>query len=243
MTARRDMPRQSMVHLENVSKEYGDGKVVNALRNVTLTIERGERVACMGPSGSGKSTLLNLICGLDEATAGTVMFEDIDLAQLDDDSRTRLRREKIGMIFQSFNLMPTLSALENVSLPLRLQGVRKSEAEKRALTMLERVALTDRAAHRPDELSGGERQRVAIARALIFQPSLLLADEPTGNLDSASGEEILTLLNDLHCEFHTTILLVTHNELAAAHYERILVMRDGRIVKEERKQNLMAQVR
>lgn len=243
MTMRRDMPRHSMVQLENVSKEYGDGKVVNALQNVTLTIERGERVACMGPSGSGKSTLLNLICGLDEATSGMVLFEDIDLAKLDDDSRTRLRREKIGMIFQSFNLMPTLSAVENVSLPLRLQGMRKSEAEKRALAMLERVALTDRAAHRPDELSGGERQRVAIARALIFQPSLLLADEPTGNLDSASGEEILTLLNDLHSEFHTTILLVTHNELAAAHYERILVMRDGRIVKEERKKNLIAQVR
>lgn len=167
------------------------------------------------------------------------MFEGFDLAKLDDDSRTRLRRKKIGMIFQSFNLMPTLSALENVSLPLRLQGVRKGEAEKRALTMLERVGLTDRSAHRPDELSGGERQRVAIGRALIFQPSLLLADEPTGNLDSATGQEILTLLNDLHSEYHTTILLVTHNELAAAHYERILAMRDGQIVKEERKKNLV----
>ena len=239
MTPPRHMPRHSMVHLENVSKDYGDGKVVKALVNVTLTIERGERVACMGPSGSGKSTLLNLICGLDDATSGTVMFEGFDLAKLDDDSRTRLRRKKIGMIFQSFNLMPTLSALENVSLPLRLQGVRKGEAEKRALTMLERVGLTDRSAHRPDELSGGERQRVAIGRALIFQPSLLLADEPTGNLDSATGQEILTLLNDLHSEYRTTILLVTHNELAAEHYERILAMRDGQIVKEERRKKLV----
>lgn len=243
MTPTSHMPRHSMVHLQNVSKDYGDGKVVKALRNVTLSIDRGERVACMGPSGSGKSTLLNLICGLDEATSGTVLFEGIDLAKLDDDSRTRLRREKIGMIFQSFNLMPTLSALENVSLPLRLQGVRKSEAEKRALTMLERVGLTDRSAHRPDELSGGERQRVAIARALIFQPSLLLADEPTGNLDSATGHEILTLLDNLHREYQTTILLVTHNELAAAHYERILVMRDGQIGEEELKKNRVVQVR
>ena len=243
MTAPGDMPRDSMVQLENVSKDYGDGKVVRALRNVNLTIERGERVACMGPSGSGKSTLLNLVCGLDEATSGTVMFEGLDLAKLDDDARTRLRREKIGMIFQSFNLLPTLSALENASLPLRLQGVRKREAEKRALAMLERVGLTDRTTHRPDELSGGERQRVAIARALMFQPSLLLADEPTGNLDSATGQEILTLLDNLHREYQTTILLVTHNELAAAHYERILVMRDGQIVNEQRKKNLLAQVR
>jgi putative ABC transport system ATP-binding protein len=232
-----------MVQLENVSRDYGDGKVVKALQNVTISIERGERVACMGPSGSGKTTLLNLICGLDQATSGIVRFEGVDLSQLDDDSRTRLRREKIGMIFQSFNLMPTLSALENVSLPLRLQGIRKGDADKRAVAMLERVGLEDRAAHRPDELSGGERQRVAIARALIFKPSLLLADEPTGNLDSASGEEILTLLNDLHSEYNTTILLVTHNELAAAHYQRILMMRDGQVFKEERREAFVFQLR
>ena len=234
---------ESMVHLENVSRDYGDAKVVHALQNVTLSVERGERVAFMGPSGSGKSTLLNLICGLDEATSGVVEFEGVDMSKLDDDSRTRLRREKIGMIFQSFNLMPTLSALENVSLPLRLKGVGKGEADKRAVAMLERVGLKDRAAHRPDELSGGERQRVAIARALIFEPPLLLADEPTGNLDSATGDEILTLLNDLHREYNTTILLVTHNELAAAHCERILSMRDGKVVKEVRKENFTAEVR
>lgn len=227
--------QQSMVHLENVSKEYGEARPVNALRNVTLSIERGERVACMGPSGSGKSTLLNLICGLDEATTGVVMFEGTDLSKLDDDSRTRLRRERIGMIFQSFNLLPTLSAVENVSLPLRLQGASKGEADKRAAAMIERVGLKGRATHRPDEMSGGERQRVAIARALIFRPPLLLADEPTGNLDSATGDEILTLLDDLYREYGTTILLVTHNELAAAHCQRILLMRDGRIDREERR--------
>lgn len=233
----------SMVQLENVSKDYGDAKLVNALQNVTLSIERGERVAFMGPSGSGKSTLLNLICGLDEATSGVVMFEGTDLSKLDDDSRTRLRREKIGMIFQSFNLMPTLSAVENVSLPLRLRGIGKGDAEKRAFAMLERVGLKARATHRPDELSGGERQRVAIARALIFRPPLLLADEPTGNLDSASGDEILTLLDDLHREYDTTILLVTHNELAAAHCRRILWMRDGQIVREERQEDFAVEAR
>jgi putative ABC transport system ATP-binding protein len=232
-----------MVQLENVSRSYGDGKLVKALQNVSFRIERGERVACMGPSGSGKSTLLNLISGLDEATSGTVLFEGVDLSKLDDDSRTRLRREKIGMIFQHFNLMPTLSAMENVALPLRLQGIRKGVANKRAMTMLNRVGLKDRLAHRPDELSGGERQRVAIARALIFQPRLLLADEPTGNLDSATGEEILELLKDLHRECDTTIILVTHNELAAAQFERILMICDGRIVKEEPQKNRIAQVR
>jgi putative ABC transport system ATP-binding protein len=223
-----------MIQLEDVSRDYGDGKVVHALNRVTLIVERGERVAVMGPSGSGKSTLLNLICGLDEPTSGTIKFEGFNLSSLSDDERTRLRREKIGMIFQTFNLLPTLTSAENVSLPLRLQAVSRREAERRALAMLERVGLADRATHRPDQLSGGERQRIAIARALIFEPPLLLADEPTGNLDSATGEEILTLLDELHGTFNTTILLVTHNELAAAHCDRILRLRDGRVVKEER---------
>ncbi len=229
-----------MVRLENVSRDYGDGKVVHALRNVDLAIEPGERIAVMGPSGSGKSTLLNLICGLDEPTAGRVVFEGVELPALNDDQRTRLRREKIGMVFQTFNLLPTLTALENVSLPLRLQGTSRREAERRAQAMLARVGLEGRASHRPDELSGGERQRIAIARALIFEPPLLLADEPTGNLDSATGKEILALLDDLHREFNTTLLLVTHNEMAAAYCDRILFLRDGSVVKEERVEKLSA---
>jgi len=227
---------ESMIQLENVSRDYGDGKVVHALNNVCLEIHRGERVAVMGPSGSGKSTLLNLICGLDEPTAGAVKIDGVNIASLDDDSRTRLRREKIGMVFQTFNLLATLTALENVSLPLRLQGTSRREADRRAKTMLERVGLGGRVTHRPDELSGGERQRIAIARALIFRPPILLADEPTGNLDSKTGEEILGLLDDLHHEFNATILMVTHNAEAAAHCDRILLLRDGSVVREERAQ-------
>jgi putative ABC transport system ATP-binding protein len=225
-----------MIELENVSRDYGDGKVVHALNHVSLKIARGERVAVMGPSGSGKSTLLNLICGLDEPTSGVIKIDGVKIASLDDDARTRLRREKIGMVFQTFNLLSTLTAIENVSLPLRLQGLSRREADQRAQTMLERVGLSGRARHRPDEMSGGERQRIAIARALIFQPPILLADEPTGNLDSKTGEEILGLLDGLHREFNTTILMVTHNEAAAAHCDRILRLRDGSVVKEERAQ-------
>jgi putative ABC transport system ATP-binding protein len=224
----------SMIQLENVSRYYGDGKGVRALDNMSLKIDRGERVAVMGPSGSGKSTLLNLICGLDELTSGAVNIDGVNIASLDDDARTRLRREKIGMVFQTFNLLATLTALENVSLPLRLQGLARRAADQRAQAMLERVGLGGRATHRPDELSGGERQRIAIARALIFQPPILLADEPTGNLDSKTGEEILGLVDDLHREFNTTILMVTHNEEAAAHCGRILRLRDGRVVNEDR---------
>ncbi len=225
-----------MIELENVSRDYGDGKVVHALNHVSLKIARGERVAVMGPSGSGKSTLLNLICGLDEPTSGAIKIDGVEIASLDDDARTRLRRERIGMVFQTFNLLSTLTAIENVSLPLRLQGLSRREADQRARAMLERVGLGGRVTHRPDEMSGGERQRIAIARALIFQPPVLLADEPTGNLDSKTGEEILGLLGDLHREFNTTILMVTHNEAAAAHCDRILRLRDGSVVKEERAQ-------
>ena len=224
----------NMIQLTNVCKTYGDNGAVQALHNLSLAVEQGERVAVMGPSGSGKSTLLNLICGLDQPTSGSIKLEGIELAALDDDRRTRLRREKLGMIFQTFNLLPTLTALENVALPLRLQGVRRRETEERAAAMLERVGLKVRAHHRPDEMSGGERQRVAIARALVFRPPILLGDEPTGNLDSATGEDILRLLDDLHREFNTTVLLVTHNDLAAAFCDRILSLRDGKFVKEVR---------
>jgi len=221
-----------MIQLTNVSKSYGDSGVVQALHNLSLTVEQGERVAVMGPSGSGKSTLLNLICGLDQPTSGSIKLEGVELSTLDDDRRTRLRREKLGMVFQTFNLLPTLTALENVALPLRLQGVRRRETEDRALAMLDRVGLKIRSHHRPDELSGGERQRVAIARALVFKPPIVLGDEPTGNLDSATGVEILKLLDDLHCEFNNTILMVTHNDLTAAFCDRILTLRDGQFVNE-----------
>lgn len=222
-----------MIELRNVSRAYGDGKVVNALKAIKLKIARGERVAVMGPSGSGKSTLLNMVCGLDDPSGGQVMVDGVDIAALGDDARTRLRREKIGMIFQTFNLLPTLTAIENVALPLRLQGRNKKEAEQQASQMLKRVGLAGRSTHKPDQVSGGERQRIAIARALIFKPPILLADEPTGNLDSKTGEEILSLLDDLHREFNTTMLLVTHNEEAAWHCDKILRLRDGLIVKEE----------
>ena len=222
-----------MIELQGVSREFGDGEIVHALSDIDLRIENGERVAVMGPSGSGKSTMLNLICGLDEPSRGSVRIDGVDLTKLSDDDRTKLRREKIGMIFQTFNLLPTLTALENVALPLRLQGISKSAAEKRSKEMLVRAGLADRVTHLPDKMSGGERQRVAIARALIFKPPVLLADEPTGNLDSHTGEEILILLDDLHRELNTTVVLVTHNKQAAAHCDRILRLRDGRIVGQE----------
>jgi putative ABC transport system ATP-binding protein len=221
-----------MIQLTNVTKSYGAGSSVLALNNITLRIGPAERVAVMGPSGSGKSTLLNLVCGLDEPTSGSVKVDGVELSGLTDDARTRLRREKIGMIFQTFNLLPTLTALENVALPLRLQGLTKKDAEGQAAAMLGRVGLKSRVIHRPDELSGGERQRVAIARAVIFKPPLLLGDEPTGNLDSATGEEILRLLDELQEEYQSTLLMVTHNVEAAAFCHRIVRLHDGQIVED-----------
>ena len=220
---------QPVIAFEKVSKTYGG---VHALDEVDLEIDRGSRVAIMGQSGSGKSTLLNLMCGLDVPTSGRVAFEGRALSEMGDDERTRLRRKKIGMIFQTFNLMPTLNCIENVSLPLRLNGTGVRDAETRAREVLEWVGLTGRLDHRPDEMSGGERQRVAIARALVFDPAVLLADEPTGNLDSATGEEILRLLDDVHHEFGMTIILVTHNEHAAASCERRIELLDGRVIED-----------
>jgi putative ABC transport system ATP-binding protein len=221
-----------ILRFADATKLYGDAISVPALDKLDLTIARGSRVAVMGPSGSGKSTLLNLACGLDEPTSGSVLFDGEDLAKLSDDDRTRLRRNKIGMIFQTFNLLPTLTALENAALPLRLAGTPARQAGEKAATMLAKVGLWARMGHRPDEMSGGERQRTAIARALIFDPPMLLADEPTGNLDSHTGEEILHLLDDLHNEFGTSIVLVTHNELAAARCERLITLHDGVIVED-----------
>jgi putative ABC transport system ATP-binding protein len=224
-----------VIELINLCKNYGesvDGAVVHALRGVNLSVAAGERVAVMGQSGSGKSTLLNLVCGLDEPSSGAIKIDGLELSSMSDDNRTRARREKIGMIFQTFNLLPTLSALENASLPLRLQGLSRREAEQRAEKLLDRVGLKARSRHLPDELSGGERQRVAIARALVFNPPLLLADEPTGNLDTKTGDEILCLLDDLHREFGTTMMLVTHNPDAADRCHRICTLRDGQFIGE-----------
>jgi len=219
-----------MIELESVTRDYCNGDQTPALANVSLSIAAGQQVAIMGPSGSGKSTLLHLICGLDRANSGQVMVAGQDLSLLNDDARTTLRREKIGMIFQTFNLLPTLTAIENVALPLRLQRQSRRLAEERAAAMLDRVHLAHRGAHFPDMLSGGERQRVAIARALVFDPPVLLGDEPTGNLDSASAAGILNLLAGLQHEFGTTILLVTHDAQVAASCQRIVSFRDGRIV-------------
>jgi len=219
-----------IIRFDKVTKRYESVDEVVALDAVDLDISRGERVALMGPSGSGKSTLLNLMSGLDESTSGNVYFEDRSLDSMTDNELTMLRRKKIGLIFQTFNLLPTLSAIENVSLPLRLDGNRRRNADKRSIELLERVGLGERLTHRPDELSGGERQRIAIARALVFKPIVLLADEPTGNLDSQTGADIIALLDNLHDEFGTTIVLVTHNDAAAAHCERKIAMLDGHIV-------------
>lgn len=223
-----------MIELTNVTRNYGDGGSVRVLNGITLRVIPGERVAVVGPSGSGKSTLLHLICGLDRPSSGSVRVAGRDLARMSDDARTRLRREKVGMIFQTFNLLPTLTALENVTLPLRLQRLSRREAENRGASMLERVGLSHRRTHRPDELSGGERQRVAIARALIFDPPLLLGDEPTGNLDSVTGHEILDLLGALHRESGGTFVLVTHNAEAAGFCERVVTLQDGRVTGDKR---------
>lgn len=218
-----------MIQLTNISKSYGQESLIQAVGGINLQIQAGERVAVMGPSGSGKSTLLNLICGLDTPSSGSIKIDGVELSQLNDDALTRLRREKIGMIFQTFNLLPTLTALENVAFPLRLRGQGRKEAEGLAASMLEHVGLKCRATHLPDALSGGERQRVAIARALIFRPLLLLGDEPTGNLDSATSDDILQLLVRLQEEFHSTFLMVTHNKQAAQCCNRIITLHDGRI--------------
>ena len=202
--------------------------VVTILDGVSLDVEPGQFVAITGPSGSGKSTLLGLIAGLDRPTAGSVRVDGVELASLDEDALARLRLAKIGYIFQSFHLIPTLTALENVAVPLELAGV--PEAEARASALLEEVGLKLRVGHYPAELSGGEQQRVALARAVANQPGLLLADEPTGNLDSATGAQIIDLLLGLHRRHGTTLILVTHDPALAAHAGRVIELRDGRVV-------------
>ncbi len=218
-----------MVEVKNLTKRYEGKRTVHALRNLTFRVERGEMVATMGPSGSGKSTLLNILGGLDHPSEGSVMIDGLEMSGLSDDELTRLRREKIGFIFQFFNLLQTLTALENVALPLHLAGISRKEARSRAGAMLEIVGLKDRKDHLPDELSGGEQQRVAMARALVLNPPLILADEPTGNLDSRNGQEVLALFKKLQNQFGTTVIMVTHDSKAAAYCDRILSMQDGQL--------------
>ncbi len=203
---------------------------VVALRGVSLSVRRGETVAVVGPSGSGKSTLLNLIGGLDRPSRGRILLEGRNLAELDDDELALVRREKIGFVFQFFHLLPTLTCVENVALPLHLRGWSRRSAEARARELLALVGLGERLDHLPEELSGGERQRVAIARALAANPPVLLADEPTGNLDTRTGAEILTLLADLHTRLGTTMLIVTHDAQVARACARVVTLRDGQIV-------------
>ena len=219
-----------MIVLEHVSKHFEGRRRVTALEDINLDIPKGELVSIVGPSGSGKSTLLNLIGGLDRPTAGTITLDGQRLDGLTDDGLTSVRRDKLGFIFQFFNLLPSLSCLENVALPLHLRGWPRKKIEERARELLDLVKLTARLDHLPDELSGGERQRVAIARALSIYPPILLADEPTGNLDTQTGKDILGLISDLHVRLGSTILIVTHDMSVAETCQRTVTIRDGKIV-------------
>jgi putative ABC transport system ATP-binding protein len=222
-----------IVETEQLTKVYGKGETaVTALDGVNLRIEAGEFVAVMGPSGCGKSTLLHLLGGLDQPTSGRVTLGSRDLARLNDDDLTELRRRQIGFVFQFFNLIPVLGAGENAALPLILDGVKPAEARARAAEWLRRAGLPERLNHRPDELSGGEQQRVAIARALVTEPTLILADEPTGNLDTRSGDEIAGVLRQVSDQWERTVLIVTHDPRIAAYADRIVFLKDGKIVDE-----------
>jgi len=224
-----------MIDLIRVSKQFDGKRKVTALDEVSLHVERGEMVAIVGPSGSGKSTLLNLIGGLDRPTAGEVHVDGKRLGGLSDDQLTMVRRDTIGFVFQFFNLLPSLTCLENVALPLHLRGWPRRKANLRARELLDLVQLGARLEHLPEELSGGERQRVAIARALAIYPPILLADEPTGNLDTHTGAEILSLIRDLHERLNATVLIVTHDPTVAGSCARTVALRDGRIVEDTRR--------
>jgi len=223
---------EMMIRLTGVSKRFDSHAGVMALRDIDVAVPRGELLSIVGPSGSGKSTLLNLIGGLDRPSSGDVAVDGTSLAGASDDALTLVRRDKVGFVFQFFNLLPTLSCLENVGLPLHLRGWPRAKVVERARELLHMVKLGDRMAHLPDQLSGGQRQRVAIARALSGFPPILLADEPTGNLDSRMGNEILDLLRDLHRRLGSTIVIVTHDATVAASCERTLTLQDGRIVRD-----------
>jgi putative ABC transport system ATP-binding protein len=224
-----------MIQLTGVSKQFEGKRRVTALAEVDLSIARGELVSIVGPSGSGKSTLLNLIGGLDRPSTGQIAIDGRALGGLSDDQLTLVRRDKLGFVFQFFNLLPSLTCLENVALPLHLRGWPRKKAVARAKELLDLVQLGARVDHTPDELSGGERQRTAIARALSVYPPILLADEPTGNLDTQTGAEILRLVQDLHSRLGATVLIVTHDPTVAGICPRTITIRDGRVVGDERR--------
>ena len=207
------------------------GREVNVLTDVSLEVPAGQFLAIAGPSGSGKSTLLGLIAGLDQPTAGRIEVAGVDITGLDEDALARFRRDHVGYVFQSFHLLPTLTAQENVAVPLELAG--EADAAARAAALLAEVGLAERAHHYPVQLSGGEQQRVAVARAMARRPALLLADEPTGNLDSATGKQIIELLVGMNRRLGSTLVLVTHDPALAAHADRVVTLRDGRIVSDE----------
>jgi putative ABC transport system ATP-binding protein len=224
-----DMTARTIVSTSELRRVYGEGETaVQALRGVTVALPSGQFAAIMGPSGSGKSTLMHVLAGLDRPTAGSVVVDGAELANLDDRALTRLRRDRLGFVFQAFNLVPVLSAEENIMLPLTLAG-RKPDREW-LTTLIDAVGLGDRLTHRPAELSGGQQQRVAVARALIHRPAVVFADEPTGNLDSRSSDEVLALLRQAVDEFGQAVVMVTHDANAASAADRIVVLSDGRVV-------------
>lgn len=232
-----------VIELSELVKNYQVGTViVRALRSVSLDIHRNEYVAIMGPSGSGKSTMMNIIGCLDTATKGTYILNGTDVSKMEDDMLAEIRNREIGFIFQTFNLLPRYTALENVMLPLIYAGVSKSDREAMAKAKLDQVGLSDRMTHKPNELSGGQRQRVAIARALINNPSILLADEPTGNLDSKTSADIMALLDQIHSEGNT-VIVVTHEEDIARHSHRIIRLMDGEVSSDTVNERVQAEVK
>lgn len=222
-----------MIKIENITRTYGSGDIeVKALVNVSLIIKENEFVAVMGASGSGKSTLMNILGCLDTPTSGEYFLSGLPVKNIDDEKLSKIRNKKIGFIFQTFHLLPRLTALQNVILPLRYSEVSHEESERRGKDLLAKVGLSDRAQHKPFEMSGGQRQRVAIARALVNNPQVIFADEPTGNLDSKTSYEIMNLLRQLHAQGQT-IVMVTHEEDIAAYADRTIRMKDGQVLKEE----------
>ncbi len=226
---------EAIIQIRQLVKIYDTGAVrVEALRGVDLDVQKGEMVAIMGPSGCGKTTLLNCASGIDEPTSGQVIIEGTDIATMDDDTKTGYRARRMGFIFQFYNLLPVLSAVENVELPLLVSGVKPSESRQKAIRALSRVGLEDWATHRPAELSGGQRQRVTIARALVNDPAIVWADEPTGDLDSKTADDIMSLMQELNRDQQQTFLIVTHDPAIAARCHRTVHMVDGLIDREER---------